>query len=286
MIVITGATGQFGRLVLKHLLNRGVPAGEIVAAIRNPDKASEFTAQGIEVRIADYDRPDTLLTAFEGADKILLVSSTGPDDARITQHRAAIDAAVASGVGLLAYTSVTNAPTSPMGLARVHRATEHIIADAGLPAVVLRNGWYTENHTASLTDAIARGSLIGSAGDGQVAFAAREDLAEAAAIVLTRDDQAGMTYELTGDTVWTLSELAAEAAAQSGTSLIYTDLPAEQYQQILTQVGLPDHIVDLIIDADVGISQGSLSTITSDLPTILGRTTTAPSTTVAQALRT
>lgn len=286
MIVITGATGQFGRQVIEHLLHRGVRAGQVAAAVRDPDKAAGHAALGVEVRLADYDRPQTLSDAFAGADKVLLVSSTGPDNTRIAQHRAAIDAAAEAGVNLFAYTSVTRAPTNPMGLAHVHRATEQAIADAGLPAVVLRNGWYTENHTAALPGAIARGTLTGSAGDGRIASATRADLAEAAAVVLTRDDQAGKIYDLTGDTDWTLAELAAETAAQSGTPLAYTDLPAEQYRQILHRAGLPAPAVDLIVDADVQISHGALAHVTSDLTTLLGRPTTPLSTTVAHTLRT
>ncbi|MFC1228463.1 MULTISPECIES: SDR family oxidoreductase [Streptomyces] len=285
MIVVTGATGQFGRQVIEHLLLRGVPAGQVVAAARTPAKAAGLAALGVEVRTADYDRPETLMAAFAGADKVLLVSSTGSDATRIAQHRSAIDAAARSGVGLFAYTSVTRAPTNPMGLARVHRATEQAVADAGLPAVVLRNGWYTENHTAALPGAVARGTLAGSAGDGRIASATRADLAEAAAVVLTLDDQAGKTYDLTGDTAWTLPELAAEAAAQSGTPLGYTDLPAEQYRRILHQAGLPDPAVDLIVDADVQISHGALAHVTGDLTTLLGRPATPLSATVAQSLR-
>ncbi|MEU2979917.1 SDR family oxidoreductase [Streptomyces hirsutus] len=286
MIVVTGATGQLGRQVIEHLLLRGVPAAQVVAAARTPAKAAGLAALGVEVRTADYDRPETLSAAFAGADKVLLVSSTGSDATRIAQHRSAIDAAAKSGVGLFAYTSVTRAPTNPMGLARVHRATEQAIADAGLPAVVLRNGWYTENHTAALPGAVARGTLTGSAGDGRIASATRADLAEAAAVVLTLDDQAGKAYDLTGDTAWTLPELAAEAAAQSGTPLAYTDLPAEQYRQILHQAGLPEPAVDLIVDADVQISHGALDHVTSDLTTLLGRPATPLSVTVAQTLRT
>ncbi|WP_330321064.1 NAD(P)H-binding protein [Streptomyces clavifer] len=285
MIVVTGATGRFGRQVIEHLLLRGVPAAQVVAAARTPAKAAGLAALGVEVRTADYDRPETLSAAFAGADKVLLVSSTGSDATRVAQHRSAIDAAATSGVDLVAYTSVTRAPTNPMGLARVHRATEQAIADAGLPAVVLRNGWYTENHTAALPGAVARGTLTGSAGDGRIAFATRADLAEAAAAVLTLDDQAGKTYDLTGDTAWTLSELAAEAAARSGTPLPYVDLPAEQYRQILHRAGLPEPAVDLIVDADVQISHGALAHVTSDLTSLLGRPTTPLSVTVAQTLR-
>lgn len=286
MIVVTGATGQLGHQVINHLLNRGVPAGQIVAVDREPTKAADFAAVGVEFRFADYDLPDTLLTAFTGADKVLLVSSpAGPDATRIQQHQAVIDAAINSGVSLFAYTSVTHAPTNTMGLAPVHRATEQAIAASGLPAVILRNGWYAENHTASIRNALLYGTLPGSAGSGRMASASRADLAEAAAVILTLENQAGKIYDLTGDTAWTLSELAAEVAAQSGTPLTYTDLPAEQYRQILHQAGLPEHIVELIVDADVAIAQGTLDYVTSDLSTLLGRPTTPMSTSVTLALQ-
>ncbi|CAL9328216.1 Quinone oxidoreductase 2 [Streptomyces sp. enrichment culture] len=284
MIVVTGATGQFGHQVIEHLLERGVPAEQIAAAVRTPAKAADLAARGVEVRLADYERPETLLSAFDGADKLLLVSSTGPDDARIVQHRAAIEAAAKTGVGLIAYTSVTAAPTSPLGLARVHRDTEQAIAESGLPAVLLRNGWYTENYTATLPEAVARGAIAGSAGQGRIASATRADFAEAAAVVLTRDEQAGKVYELTGDTTWSLPELAAETAAQSGKPVTYTDLPAKQYRQILTDAGLPGFVIDLIVDADVQVSRGALAHVTTDLSSLLGRPTTPLSTAVTQAL--
>lgn len=285
MIAVTGATGQLGHQVINHLLTR-VPASQIIAVDLESPRAAALAALGVEVRFADYNVPETLLTAFADAEKVLLVSSpSGPDATRVAQHQAAIDAALSVGVELLAYTSVTHAPTNTMGLAPVHRATEQAIAASGIPAVILRNGWYAENHTAGIVSALTYGTLAGSAGDGRMASASRGDLAEAAAIVLTSEDQAGKTYDLTGDTVWTLSELAAEAAAQSGTPLTYTDLPAEEYRQVLAQAGLPAHIVELIVDADVAIAGGTLDYVTSDLSTLLGRPTTPMSTSVALALQ-
>jgi NAD(P)H dehydrogenase (quinone) len=284
MIVVTGATGQFGRQVVENLLERGVPADRIVVAVRTPAKAAGLAAQGVKIRLANYEQPQTLLAAFDGADKLLLVSSTGPDDARIAQHRAAVEAAAKTNVGLIAYTSVTAAPISTLGLARVHRDTEQAIAEAGLPAVLLRNGWYTENYTATLPDAVARGAIAGSAGQGRIASATRADFAEAAAVVLTRDDEAGKVYDLTGDTAWSLPELAAETSAQSGRPVTYADLPAEQYRQILAGAGLPDFVTDLIVDADVQISRGALAHVTTDLGELLGRPTTPLSTAVTQAL--
>lgn len=284
MFVVTGATGHFGFQVIEHLIRSGVPASRIVAAVRTPAKATGLANLGVEIRAADYDRPATLEAAFTGADKILLVSSTGSDEVRLAQHRAAIDVADKAGVSLFAYTSVTGAPTNPMGLARVHRATEQAITDSGLPAVLLRNGWYTENHTAALPRAVADGVLAGSAGRGRIASATRAELAEAAARVLTLDDQAGRIYDLTGDTAWTLPELAAEAAARTGGPVTYTDLPAEQYRRILHRAGLPGPAVELIVDADVHISHGALAHTTSDLSRLLGRPTASLTQAVAQAL--
>ncbi|MEU1122095.1 SDR family oxidoreductase [Streptomyces sp. NPDC005899] len=286
MIVVTGATGQYGSEVIEHLLRRGVPATQIVAAVRAPAKATALAAMGVEVRHADYDRPETLPLAFAGADKLMLVSSTGSDPVRIAQHRAIIDAAAKAEAGLVAYTSVTRATTNPMTSARVHRDTEQALTDAGLPTVLLRNGWYTENHTAILPDAVARGTIVGSAGQGQIASATRSDLAEAAAVVLTLDDQAGKIYDLTGDTAWTMPELAAACAAQTGKPVTYTDLPAERYWQILIHAGLPSHTADLIVDADLYISQGALAHIAGDLSLLLERPATPLTTVVARMLGT
>ncbi|WP_031507310.1 SDR family oxidoreductase [Streptomyces megasporus] len=285
MIVVTGATGQFGRLAVEKLLDRGVPAADLAVAVRAPEKAADLAERGVTVREADYDRPETLAPAFAGADKLLFVSANGPDDLRVVQHRAVVAAAKEAGVGLVAYTSVVGADTNPLGLARVHRETEAALAESGLPTVLLRNGWYTENYTATLADSVERGTIVGSAGAGRVASATRADLAEAAAVVLTRDDQAGKVYELTGDTAWTLADLAAEATAVSGKEVVYNDLPAEQYRRILTDAGLPAFFVELLVDSDVKISQGALARTTGDLTTLLGRPATPLSDAVAEALK-
>jgi NAD(P)H dehydrogenase (quinone) len=285
MIVVTGATGQFGRLVVEALLQRGTPASEIVAAVRTPAKAADLAARGVEVREADYTRPETLGPAFAGADKLLFVSSSGPEADRIAQHRAVVAAAAEARVGQLLYTSIYDATDSPLGLARAHRDTEATIAATGLPSVLLRNGWYTENYTGSLADAVERGVIARSTGAGRVASAARADYAEAAAVVLLSDDQAGKVYELTGDTNWSLADLAAEAAQQSGKAVTFTNLPADQYAGILRSLDLPEFLVELLVDSDLRVSEGALSGITSDLSTLLGRPTTPPADTVALALK-
>ncbi|MFF3522129.1 NAD(P)H-binding protein [Streptomyces albidoflavus] len=281
MIVVTGATGPYGRQIVEHLLDLGVPAAGIAAAVRTPARAAGLAARGVALRTADYDRPGTLRTALAGATKVLLVSSTGPDEVRVAQHRAVIDAAGEAGVDLLAYTSVTGAPANPMGLARVHRATEAALAASGLPVALLRNGWYTENHTGTLRDAVGRGVLAGSAGTGRIAFASRAELAEAAARVLTLGGQAGTVHDLTGDTARTL----AEAAAQTGTPVAYQDLPPEAYRRLLTRAGLPAPAVELIVDSDRCIAQGALEHPTGDLRALLGRPTETLAAAVTRALK-
>ncbi len=282
MIVVTGASGQLGRLVIAALL-RTVPAGEIVAAVRNPAKVADLAARGVQVRQADYDQPASLAAAFKGADKLLLISASEVGR-RVPQHRAVIDAAKAAGVGLLAYTSILHADTSPLPLAAEHQETEALIRASGLPAVILRNSWYTENYLAGIPAALQYGVLLGSAGAGRIASAARADYAEAAAAVLTRDDQAGRIYELAGDESYTLAELAGEIARQSGKAVAYQDLPESEFKAALLGAGLPEALATLLAESDVGAAQGGLFDDGRQLSQLIGRPTTPLSKLVGQAL--
>lgn len=272
MIVVTGASGQLGRLVIEALLKK-LPAGEIVAAVRNPENVADLAARGVQVRQADYDQPASLLVAFKGADKLLLISASEVGR-RVPQHRAVIDAAKAAGVGLLAYTSILHADTSPLPLAAEHKETESLIRASGLPAVILRNGWYTENYTAGIPTALQYGVVLGSAKQGRIASAARADFAEAAAAVLTQENQAGRIYELAGDESYTLSELAAEIAHQSGKAVAYQDLPESEFKAALLGAGLPDFLATLLAESDVGASKGGLFDDSRQLSALIDRPTT------------
>jgi NAD(P)H dehydrogenase (quinone) len=283
MIVVTGATGQLGRLVINALL-KTVPAAEIVAAVRTPSKAADLAAIGVQVREADYSRPATLATAFAGANRLLLISSSEVGQ-RTAQHRAVIAAAQTAGVKLLAYTSLLRADTSVLGLAGEHRETEAALQASGLPFVLLRNGWYTENYAASIPPALAHGALLGSARQGRIASAARADYAEAAAAVLTADGQAGNVYELAGDEAYTLAEFAAEVGAQSGKQVIYQDLPEADYRAALIGVGLPEPVAALLSDSDAGAANGALFDDGRQLSALIGRPTTPMKAVVADALR-
>jgi len=277
-IVVTGATGQLGRLAVESLLDRGVPAAEITATGRSTDKLADLAARGVTVVAADYTHPASLDAAFAGADKVLIVSSNDFND-RAGQHRNAVDAAVRAGVGHVVYTSGPKATTSSMLLMSDHRATEENLAASGLTTTVLRNGWYVENYTGQVATYLEHG-MVGSAGDGKVSLALRSELAEAAAVVLTTEGHEGKVYELGGDAV-TLPELAAIISDVTGTTVTYTDVPVEAFQGILVGAGLPEPVAAIFADVDRSISEGELYVDPTDLAALLGR----PATPVAQAVK-
>lgn len=283
MIAITGATGQLGRLVIDALLQR-VPASEVLALVRDPLKARDLTALGVTVRQADYSQPQTLATALVGVERLLLISSNEIGQ-RTVQHRAVIDAAKAAGVKLLAYTSVLLADTSALGLAAEHLATEQALRASGLDHVLLRNGWYSENYSAGLPTALEHGVLLGAAGQGRIASAARADYAEAAAVVLTSEGQAGRVYELAGDSAYTLEQLAAQTARQSGKPLVYQNLSQEEYQAALLGIGLPEGFAVLLADSDAAAAKGALFDDGQQLSRLIGRGTTPIADSVAAALK-
>lgn len=283
MIVVTGASGQLGRLVIQSLL-KTVPAAGIVAAVRQPAAVADLAALGVQVRQADYAQPATLDAAFQGATKVLLISSSALGE-RVAQHGNVIDAARRAGVALLAYTSLLHADTSPLGLAAEHTATEALLRASGVPHVLLRNGWYTENYLASLPAVLQHGAVIGSAGEGRIASAARADYADAAAAVLIRDDQAGQVHELAGDTSYTLAEFAAEVGRQTGRAIPYVNLPEADYRGALLGAGLPEPLAQLLADSDMGASKGGLFDDGHRLSALIGRPTTALAAMVEAALR-
>ncbi|NTZ04963.1 SDR family oxidoreductase [Burkholderia metallica] len=283
MIVVTGATGQLGRLVVNQLLSRGVPAAGIVAAVRTPSKAADLAALGMVVREADYSRPETLDAAFAGAERVLLISSSELGQ-RGAQHKAVIEAAKKVGVQQLAYTSALHADRSPMSLAVEHRETEAIIVASGLPYVLLRNGWYVENYLASLPAALAHGAFIGSAGEGRISWAPRADFADAAAAVLTQPVGGNRVYELAGDIAYTRADMAAEVNRQTGKSLQYVNMPGADYATALQNAGLPAAIAELIAESDDHAARDALFDDGRQLSALIGRPTTSLSESVAAAL--
>ncbi|ANQ29307.1 SDR family oxidoreductase [Vibrio natriegens] len=272
MIAVTGATGQLGQLVIKHLLNKVEPQ-QIVALVRNIEKAASLTSLGVQVRQADYSKPETLESALDGVAKLLLISSSEVGQ-RATQHKNVIDAAKKAGVELLAYTSLLHADTSPLALAEEHVETEAYLKQAEVPHVLLRNGWYTENYLASVAPALANGGFIGCAKDGKISSAAREDYAEAAAAVLTSEaEQNGKVYELSGDEAYTLSELSALISKKSGKAIPYINMEEADFAKALEGAGLPAPFAAVLANSDTGASQGALYDDSKTLSALIGHPT-------------
>ena len=279
MIAITGATGQLGQLVIDSLLTT-TAADKLAAIVRNPAKAEALSQKGVAVRQADYGDEAALTRALQGIDKLLIISSSEVGQ-RAPQHRNIIQAAVAAGVKFIAYTSLLHADKSPLGLADEHVATEKMLADSGIPYALLRNGWYTENYLASAPPALEHGVFIGAAGEGKIASATRDDYAAAAARVMVEDGHAGKVYELAGDNGWTLGELAAELAKQSGKHVVYQNLSEADFTAALKSVGLPAGLADMLADSDIGASKGGLFDDSHTLSKLIGR----PTTTLAQSVK-
>ncbi|MFJ8626995.1 SDR family oxidoreductase [Kitasatospora sp. NPDC093550] len=280
MYVVTGATGQLGRLVVEGLL-AAVPASEIAVVVRSAAKAEEWAKQGVRVHEADYGRPETLAGVFAPGDRVLLISGN-EFGRRVSQHGAVIDAAKAAGVALLAYTSILGTATFRLG--DEHKATEELLLASGLPYALLRNGWYTENYLGDLSGTLERGVVIGSAGDGRVATAPRRDYADAAVAVLTGEGHENRVYELSGDTAWSLSELAAELAQASGKPVAHRELSPAEHREALVGAGVPEGFADVVVDVDAGIARGELAGTPGDLARLIGRPTVPLADTVRAAL--
>lgn len=279
-IAITGATGKLGRLAVRQLKDK-VPAGAIVALVRSTARASDL---GVTAREADYSRPNTLGKALSGVDTLLLISSNEIGQ-RAVQHSNVIEAAKKAGVKRIVYTSLLHADTSPLSLAGEHRETEAAIVASGIPYTILRNGWYTENYTASIPGALAGGAFLGSAGAGRISSASRVDYAEAAVAALTGAGHNGKTYELAGDYAWTLSGLAAEISRQTGKTIPYKNLPEAEYAAALAAFGLPERAARAYASFDAGAAAGALFDESGQLSTLIGRPTTPLAAAVAEKLQ-
>lgn len=276
-LAVTGATGHFGRHVVEQLLAHGTAPDQIVALVRRPEALADLAARGIQVRHFDYNSPEVV--ALAGVDSLLLVSGT-EFGRRATQHSAVIDAAVAAGVGRLAYTSAPGADASINPVAPEHKATEEHLRASGLSHLILRNGWYHENYVGDLKSAAQTGIVLTAAGQGRVASAARSDLAEAAAILLA-GERVGQTYTLTGDVAWSFDDLAADFATILGREVVAHHVTVDEKRSLLAQAGLDDGTIGFILGVDAAIAAGELGVVNGELAEILGR----PTTPLAETLR-
>ena len=278
-IAITGATGQFGSLVMESLLN-SVPAGDLIVSVRNPEKASDLEARGVEVRHGDFDKPETLDVAFAGVERLLIVSADGDNETRIRQHKAAVDAAAKAGVRFIAYTSVGLADKSELFLAEVHRITEEAIKATGIPYSFLRNNWYLENEIGSIQGVLAGAPWVTSAGNGKVGWATRQDYAEAAANVLTGEGHENTVYELSGKPL-TQEELTQIISGVIGKEIKVLQVDDEAYASTMSKVGVPEAALPIVVAIQRGIREGWLDIESGDLEKLLKR----PATPLADVIR-
>jgi NAD(P)H dehydrogenase (quinone) len=270
---VTGASGQLGRLVVQGLLER-CEAADIVAIVRDPGKAADLAAMGVELRVASYDDRASLDAALAGLDKLLLISSSEVGR-RFPQHKNVIDAAKATGVKHLVYTSAPKATTSALILAPEHKATEEYLAASGIPYTVLRNNWYTENYAQSVRSAKETGVLVAAAGSGRVASASRADYAEGAAVVLTGEGHEGRVYEFSGDHAWDYNELAAAIAEVTGSECSYKPVEPKELAATMMAAGLDEGTAGFVATLDANIAEGTLAEATPDLSAMIGRPTTS-----------
>ncbi|KHT59245.1 quinone oxidoreductase [Alteromonas macleodii] len=284
MIAVTGANGQLGQKVIQTLLNTE-KANTIVALVRNPDNAHALKQLGVVVRQADYNNPETLKSAFEGVEKLLLISGT-EFGKRFEQHKAVIDAAMAQNVSLIAYTSLLKADTSPLLLAQEHKQTEAYFKAVSAPFVFLRNGWYTENYTDNVDSVLQMGAVAGAAKQGVLSTASRQDYADAAvAVLLSSQNQAGKIYELAGDTGFTLMEYASTLSEITGEDIGFLDMDESAYREALIKAGLPEGMAAALADSEHYAASGWLQDNSGTLSSLLGRPTETLRATIAAKMK-
>ena len=273
-ILVTAASGQLGRLVVDALLARGAQPADVIASARDTSKLADVAGRGIRTVELDYARPDTIAAALDGVDTVLLISGSEPGS-RLAGHQNVIDAAKAAGVTKLVYTSAPKATTGDYALAADHKATEEAIAASGVPAVIVRHNWYTENYAADVARAASTGTIAASVADGRVASATRTDYADGDAVVLLEDGHLGQVYEFGGDVAWDYSELAAAAAEVVGRPVEYQRLTTAEHVAALEAVGLDAGTAEFVAGIDDAIRRGVLGDTDGTLSRLIGRPTTS-----------
>lgn len=270
-LLVTGANGQLGRLVVEHLLDTvKVEPSRIIATTRNPANLSDFAARGVTVRAADFVRPETLAEAFKGADRLLLISTVSVGS-RLVEHQAAIDAAVAAGVQHVLYTSIPNPVSPELLIVHDHAKTEDALAASTLPGwTVLRNNWYFENLNHTIPQLLQSGQWFNASGDGRIAYIARSDLARAAATALANGGNGKSALTLGGGKAYTVPELAALIGSTLGGEIAAIPVTVPQLEAGMAGAGLPAPVAAVLSSAETHIANGRLGDVTGDYKTITG----------------
>lgn len=277
MILVTGATGQFGKATINALLKKNVPAGSISALVRDLTKATDLKEKGIPLKAGDYDDAASLLSALRGVNKLLLVSGNDiPNRAR--QQRNVVEAAVAAGVTHIVYTSFlrkNETAGSPIAaVAASHIETEHIIKESGIPYTIMRNSLYADILPVFMGEKVLETGIYLPAGNGSASFVLRQDMAEAAAEILTGSGHENKDYIIANERNYTMYDVAAILSELSGEEIPYTSPATATYTDTLSKAGVPEEYIQLIAGFSEAIEQGEFETSHSDLRELLGRTPT------------
>ncbi|WP_026617688.1 SDR family oxidoreductase [Ensifer aridi] len=273
-LLVTGAAGQLGRLVLDQLLASGkTRPADIIATSRDTAKLADYAAKGVETRAADFDDPASLEKAFVGADRILIISTDVLDQPgkRLKQHLAAVDAAKKAGAKHILYTSMPNPESSVIPFASDHLGTENAIKATGIPYTILRNAWYMENLFLSLPHALQSAQWFSSAGNGRISHIARSDIAAATAAALESGSTESRTYTLTGPAALTTNEIASLAARATGKKLDVVHISDEALAGGLKAAGLPDFFVPILVSFDANTRAGHFDVVTDDAAALTGK---------------
>ncbi|MCY8435377.1 SDR family oxidoreductase [Bacillus haynesii] len=271
-MLVTGATGKLGSKIVEKLLET-VPADQLGVSVRNPEKAEALRARGVDVRKGDFDRPETLESAFRGIDRLLIISADGDNETRIRQHGNAVAAAERAGVRFIAYTSIANARESKNFLAPTHKATEEAILKTGVPYSFLRNNWYLENEMSSIQGVLAGAPWVTSAENGKVGWALQQDYADAAAAVLSGEGHENTVYELSGELL-TQEEIASALGEVLGKEVPVQHVDDAAYRDIMKNAGVPDFLIPMVVEIQKGIREGTLEVESDDFEKVLGRPVT------------
>ncbi|WP_236975033.1 SDR family oxidoreductase [Membranihabitans maritimus] len=275
MILITGATGEYGKVVINNLVEKGVNTNEIIALVRDLKKASDLKEKGIELRVGNYNDYDSLLTAFYGVDKLLFVSGSEVEN-REQQHRNVVNAAKESNIDYVVYTSfLQNIPVQDSAISFLqasHMKTENWIKESGISYTILRNSTYMDMIPMFIGESVLQTGIISlPAGEGKSSSVLREELAEAAANILTSSGHKNKVYSLANNESLSYSDIAKEISNITGQEISYHSPAPDEFTNQLKKYNVPDEYIHLLTAFSLAQAKGELELKDLTLEKILGR---------------
>jgi NAD(P)H dehydrogenase (quinone) len=274
MILITGATGNFGKATIDFLLKKNIPAGNIAALVRDTSKAEDLKNRGINIRVGDYDNYAGLVDAFNGIDKLLMISSNDLVK-RGKQHENVVKAAKEAGVIHIIFTSFernNETETSPIFmLATTYIETEKLIKSSGITYTIMRNSLYAEVLPMFMGEKVLETGIFLPAGDGKTAFTTRLNMAEAAANILTSDGHNNKEYVIANESNYSFNDVTSLLSEISGKQINYISPEKEVFKDSLSKAGVPMELVTMVAAFCEAIKQGEFSNTGNDLGKLLGR---------------